>query len=258
VTETLLLDETGWHVVVAGGDRVRFVNGMCMGNVAAIAPGGFLKTASLSPKGRLLAVFDVVPREEDLVLVAAPGTAEPLRALLERHAIADDVAISLAELPVHRWWGAPAEVWSAPPMLTPPPRAPSDPAAIEQRRIAAGLPRYGVDVTDAHFPFETPLVQLIDYKKGCYVGQEPVARVAARGSASKQLVGLAIEGDGAVAPGTPIAVGGKADAGSVTSSAPGPKGGAIALGWLPRGSWDVGTAVAVAGRAGQVVALPMG
>jgi folate-binding protein YgfZ len=252
----VIRDESGAHIVVTGGDRIRFVNGMCMGNVAAIPAGGFLRTAILNPKGRLLSVFDVVPREADLVLVVEPDLVERTRAVLDRHAIADDVAFAVTELAVHRVWSDVDAVWTAPPVFAPPPGPVAAAAALEIRRVEAGLPRYGVDVSEDNFPFETPLARLIDYKKGCYVGQEPVARVAARGNASKQLCGLRVAGPGALAAGTAVAALGKADAGRVTSAAESPSFGSIALAYLPRGAWQPGTAVEAGGRAATVIELP--
>src|SRR5690606_35570768 len=151
------------------------------------------------------------------LLVLAPELVEPVHALLDRHVIADDVVIDIAEVPVHRWWGEPAEVWSAPPVVGPPPGSVATADDLEVRRIEAGLPRFGVDVSEANFPFETPLGRLIDHKKGCYVGQEPVARVTARGSAQKQLLGPRVAGGGPAAPGSAIVVDGKPAPVGVTS-----------------------------------------
>ena len=127
-------------------------------------------------------------------------------------------------------------------------------AAIETRRIEAGLPLYGTDVTDENFPFEGPLERLIDYKKGCYIGQEPVARVSARGAASQKLVGLTFAG-APPAVGTPIAAGDKSK-GKITSATLSPVLGAIALGYVPRDFWAPGTTVTVGDQTGTVATLP--
>jgi folate-binding protein YgfZ len=253
----IVVDQSGPHLVVSGADRVRFVNGMCMGNVAAIPPGGFLRTAMLSPKGRVLAVFDIAPRGDTLVLLMEAAEVERARAILDRHAIADDVAFEVAPLAVHRLWDGPASVWEAPPVFAPPPAPAASAEEVEVRRIEAGLPRFGVDVSEDNFPFETPLARLIDYKKGCYIGQEPIARVAARGSASKQLRGLLITGgDGAAPVGAVVAVGDRPIAGKVTSAVISPRLGPIALAYLPRGADDAGQGATVDGRPATVVLLP--
>lgn len=255
----MIVDQTSWGAVrVTGGDRVRFLQGMCMGDVARVPPGGWLRTATLNAKGRLISVYDLCAREEDLLLLCQPGLAEATRALLERHAIADDVSFELAdELPVHRIWDSPDAVWSAPPVFAPLPGEPASAEAVEVRRIEAGLPLYGVDVGDDSFPFETPLARLIDYGKGCYLGQEPVARVKARGTPSRMLRGLRfLDGGGPIQRGAGIQHPARQDAGHVTSSALSPTFGSIALGFLHRQVWEPGGEVQVAGRQAVVVEPP--
>ena len=255
----MIVDQTGWGAVrMTGGDRVRFLQGMCIGDVGKVPVGGWLRTATLNAKGRLLSIYDLVSRPEDILLLCQPGLAEATRALLERHAIADDVAFEFAEgLAVHRVWDSPEAVWSAPPVFAPPPAEPASAEQVEVRRIEAGLPLYGVDVGDDSFPFETPLASLIDYRKGCYLGQEPVARVKARGTPSRALRGLRLlEGEGPVQRGARIQHPARADAGHVTSSALSPAFGAIALGFLHRQVWEPGGRVDVGGRQAEVVELP--
>ena len=254
----MIIDQSSWGLVrVSGEDRVRFLQGMCMGNVAALPAGGWLRTATLNAKGRLLSIYDLVARPDDLLLVCQPGLAEATSALLEKHAIADDVAFEVIELPVHRIWDTPDAVWSAPPIFAEPPGQAATPEEVEVRRIEAGLPLYGVDVGDDSFPFETPLARLIDYKKGCYLGQEPVARVHARGSSSRALRGLRFsDGDGPVQRGARIHHPDRDDAGHLTSSAVSPAFGPIGLGFLHRSVWEPGGQVQVAGRRATVVEPP--
>lgn len=255
----MIVDQTGWGAVrVSGGDRVRFLQGMCMGDVAKVAAGGWLRTATLNAKGRLLSIYDLVVRDEEILLLCQPGLAEATRALLDRHAIADDVAFEIADgLAVHRVWDSPDAVWSAPPVFAPPPGPTASAEEVEVRRIEAGLPLYGVDVADDSFPFETPLARLIDYGKGCYLGQEPVARVKARGTPSRLLRGLRVDGgEGPVPRGARIRHVAKEDAGHVTSAALSPSFGSIALGFLHRQAWEPGGEVEVAGRRAIVVEPP--
>jgi folate-binding protein YgfZ len=253
----MLVDQSQWGAVrVTGGDRVRFLQGMCMGNVATLPEGGWLRTASLNAKGRLLTIYDVVALEGEFLLLTQPGLAGATRELLDRHAIADDVAFELAEVAVHRVWDSPQAVWSAPPVFGAPPGPAAGPEQVEVRRVEAGLPRYGVDVNAECFPFETPLARLIDYDKGCYLGQEPVARVHARGTPSRLLRGLRLAGDGPAEPGARIQHAERDDAGRVTSSVVSAAFGPIALGFLHRQVWQPGGAVTVDGRPAEIVELP--
>lgn len=255
----MIVDQTGWGTVrVSGADRIRFLQGMCMGNVDALPEGGWIRTATLNVKGRLLSIYDLVRRADDLLLLCQPGLAASTQELLVRHAIADDVELERIDLPVHRVWSDAAAVWSAPPVFSAPPGEPGSAEAIEVRRIEAGLPLWGVDVSEDHFPFETPLARLIDYKKGCYVGQEPVARVNARGNPNRLLRGLRMHGETPPARGAAIKHVERDQAGQVTSSAVSPVFGAIALGYLHRQVWEPGGKVEVDGRSADVVELPFG
>ena len=178
--------------------------------------------------------------------------------LLGRHAIADDVAFERVEEPVHRVWSTPAAVWDAPPVFAPPPGRPASPEAVEVRRIEAGLPLWGADVDAECFPFETPLARAIDYDKGCFIGQEPLARVRARGNPSRTLRGLRMEGGAPPPSGARIQHPERDEAGHVTSSALSPAFGAIALGYLQRQAWQPGGRVTVDGHPAEVVDLPFG
>ena len=65
--------------------------------------------------------------------------------------------------------------------------------ALESLRIEAGVPRYGAELTDAVIPLEAELEHAIDFEKGCYIGQEIVARMKYRGHPNRLLRGIEIE-----------------------------------------------------------------
>lgn len=126
----------------------------------------------------------------------------------------------------------------------------------EVRRIEAGQPRFGIDMDDAHMPAEAGLTDAIDFDKGCYIGQEYVVRLAHRGHLNRKLVGLRIDGDEAVAHGTPVTSEGK-EAGELKSVAFSPGFAAVlALAYIKRDFFEPGTVVSVAGRKATVTALP--
>jgi folate-binding protein YgfZ len=255
----LNVDQSDWSCLRLGGaDRVRFLQGMCTANVAALTSGGFLRASMLNAKGRVLSVFDVVAKEDCLLLFCEPGLGEKTRALLCRHVIMDDVAVTNLEQPLCRVWGEPTEAWSAPPILAACPAPVASAEAVEIRRVEAGIPRYGVDVTEDCFPFESRLREHIDYKKGCYMGQEPVARVAAQGQASRALLALVVDGDAPVTVGAPVSHPDKVDAGTVTSAVVSPRHGPIALAYVHRKVGGPGSAVTVAGRRAVVRDVPLG
>jgi glycine cleavage system T protein len=66
--------------------------------------------------------------------------------------------------------------------------------ALESLRIEAGTPRYGTELTDAVIPLEAELEHAIDFEKGCFIGQEIVARMKYRGHPNRLLRGIEIEG----------------------------------------------------------------
>jgi len=254
----VIVDLPDWgHIRVTGADRVRFLQGMCTVNVETLPTGGHAWGAILSPKGRVLSVIEVTARADDLVVHCEPSLVDKSRALLDRYAVMDDVAFETLASPAHKVWSSPAEAWDAPLILAPPPAPPAPADEVEIARVEAGLLRYGVDVDEEAFPFETPLARFLDYQKGCYIGQEPVFRVHARGQSARALRGLVVAGDRPVAAGARVVHPERPDAGKVTSSAVSPRRGAIALAYLHRSAWALGGQVEVDGRRATVVDLPM-
>ena len=111
---------------------------------------------------------------------------------------------------------------------------PAGPEAYEAARIAAGIPRFGADITPENFPAEAGILErAVSFSKGCYPGQETVARMHYRGHPNKTLHRLAVEGPSPT-PGTPILQNEK-QVGTITSTTPLPVNGRhLALGYLSR------------------------
>jgi folate-binding protein YgfZ len=129
-------------------------------------------------------------------------------------------------------------------------------SSFDALRIEEGRPLYGPDVAEDNLLHETGLVsEYHSPSKGCYVGQEVVARREARGgNVNKLLRGLELEAEAEA--GAAIVAEGR-DAGRVTSAAVSPRLGPIAMGYVHRRHAEPGTPVAVAGRPARVSALPM-
>jgi folate-binding protein YgfZ len=110
------------------------------------------------------------------------------------------------------------------------------PAAAECARIEAGRPVWGVDMDDATIPQEANLEALgaISFTKGCYTGQEVVARLHFRGHVNRRLMGLRVEGSVAPQRGTQLTTIEGKECGDVRSSAVSPRFGPIALGMVRR------------------------
>jgi tRNA-modifying protein YgfZ len=104
--------------------------------------------------------------------------------------------------------------------------------AAEILRIETGRPRHGLDMSEENLPAEAGIVErAVSFTKGCYVGQEPVARMHYKGHPNRHLRGLRLEHG--VAPGTALTAAGK-QVGHVTSAALSPALGPIALALVRR------------------------
>lgn len=264
----ILVDYSGWgHIAVSGVDRLRFLQGLTTINVTALPIGGHSWGAILSPKGRVLSVVEATVEAERVLLHCEPELVEKTLGLLEKYAVMDEVTSERIELAAHKVWSTPAEAWTAPLVMAAPeagsdalpvPVARAGDDAWEVARVEAGIPRYGVDVDEDSFPFETPLAAFLDYNKGCYVGQEPVFRVHAQGQGARVLRGLrfAEDGAGVVGRGANVRHPDRDKAGTVTSSVVSPRLGVIALAYLHRTVWAPGGEVEVDGRRAVVLELP--
>lgn len=128
--------------------------------------------------------------------------------------------------------------------------------ALDALRIEQGQPWYGFDVDTDNLLHETGQVARYHCStKGCYVGQEVIARLEARGgNVNKALRGLRLEA--AAAPGDVITAEDQ-EVGRVTSAAVSPRLGPLAMGYVHRNHYAPGTRVAVAGRPATVTSLPL-
>jgi tRNA-modifying protein YgfZ len=139
---------------------------------------------------------------------------------------------------------------------------PADMAAFEMARLEAGTPLYDRDITEKNLPQEVNRdARAISFTKGCYLGQETVARIDALGHVNRVLVGLRFAGQETPAAGMELQTvdtpqGGPA--GTITSAAYSPRlGSALALGYVRRGHTQAGTKLTSPAGPAEVVALPL-
>lgn len=139
------------------------------------------------------------------------------------------------------------------------------PAGLEARevlRVELGIPLYGREVTEEVLPQETGQSgRAVSFEKGCYTGQEVVARIHYRGHVNRHLRGLRLpeseEGDELPEPGTPL-YGDDRERGAITTAVRSPRLGPIALGFVRR-EIEPGSDLGVGSRGGpaaEVVELP--
>jgi len=252
---------------VAGADRVAFLQGQLTQDVKAMSPGEVRPAAGLTPKGRILYLARVLALPDNLRLLVPFDAREAILAHLKKYVIFQKVAIadrstefSLVGLYGPRSDGiaAPAGAVALPKegdfsaeILVPSERledferllagagaAKVTESTAEVLRVESGLPRFGTDVDDSHFPDEVGLDAAISTTKGCYVGQEIVARTRTYGRVNRRLVGFRFP-DGPVEAGSLLKQPeepepGKIEQGRVTSAVVSPVFGAIGLGYAFR------------------------
>ncbi|HWR13357.1 MAG TPA: hypothetical protein VN577_00905 [Terriglobales bacterium] len=129
--------------------------------------------------------------------------------------------------------------------------------ALEMFRVAAGVPRYGLDITDKYIPQETEQFHALHFSKGCYLGQEIVERVRSRGAVHRHYIGYRIHGP-APTPGTEVQVDGK-KVGEITSALSVPVGDGertYGLGYIRKELGEPGSKVQVNGQEAEVAAPP--
>jgi tRNA-modifying protein YgfZ len=126
--------------------------------------------------------------------------------------------------------------------------------AAEIVRVESGRPRFGLDMGSEHMPAEAGIVErAVDFEKGCYIGQEPVARLHYRGKPNRTLRGLRLSAT--AAHGDPLRLGEK-EVGTIGTVSLSPANGPIALAIVRREA-EVGEQLAVGdGTTAEVVELP--
>ncbi len=154
-------------------------------------------------------------------------------------------------------WLAPDNAEAAWNALTQAGARPVGTEALEMFRLAAGIPRYGQDISERYLPQETDQDQALNFKKGCYIGQEIVERIHSRALLHRQLTGFEVDGP-PPAPGTKIQQDGK-DVGEITSALVVPSHNSdrtLALGYLRMETRNPGAQVQINGVPARVRLLP--
>jgi tRNA-modifying protein YgfZ len=242
-----------------GPDATAYLQSMLSNDVALAQPGGAVYALLLTPKARVIADVEVY-NLGDAYMLAVPAVRrdEALGALV-RSRFRRKVDFAPADHAVV--WGdadgalATLDTPAGPHhLVTSPPAALEPVSAWELARVEAGLPAYGREFDDSSMPAEAGLVDLaVSFTKGCYPGQEPVARLHYRGHANRGVRGLEIAGD-LPDPGASVQVDGR-EVGRATSPVLSPRLGAISLAVLRREVAD-GDEVQVAGATARVTPLP--
>jgi folate-binding protein YgfZ len=258
------VDLTPWRTIqVAGSDAVAWLNDLVTNRVDDVPESALRRTLFLDRTGHVRA--DVVVtrplRAEGLVVVQDP-VQRPIDGLLAPYILSSDVDLTdrtrdlgVVAMPdsrrpggllrLHGALGEPGDAARRAQL-----RAFAEREAVEASladlevgRIRAGVPRFGVDFGEDWLPSEAGLDDLVDATKGCFLGQESVARVRNLGHPPRVVQAFA-----SIEPVTPMAdiTSGGEPVGRITSVAPNDDGSTACIGWV---RWDARDA-AVEARGG--------
>lgn len=252
---------------VTGDDRIAFLQGQLTQEMRELAPGVALPVAGLTPKGKLLFVARAVGLADRVRFLAPAVLRGPMLDHLRKYVLGSRVAIEDLSADFVRvgLYGPEAGRFAAPEgidrlagegefsaelvlpvsgvaaaesTLTAAGSEPVGDAAAEVLRVEAGRPRFGVDMDGSNLPDEADLGDAISTTKGCYVGQEVVARLRTYGRVNRRIVGFRFP-DGGIPAGTVLrrsdeSEPSRTEAGRVTSAVESPVFGAIGLGYAFR------------------------
>ncbi|MBL4685513.1 MAG: hypothetical protein JKY37_13040 [Nannocystaceae bacterium] len=249
---TLLLDDLAHQaraiVRLSGPDTPRFVQGTISANVEPLADAVAVTAALCTVKGKLVSELVVLPAGSNTIDLLVPrDVAAAVAESLDRHIIMDDVEVAPpADTSVGIAWDgdehAPAPTIVGEGIRTFATRHPgpgrlvlgardavlaalasgdaTDANGWAARRIATATPAWGHEITADVFPPEVGFVHAVSYDKGCFMGQEPLARIHARGQVNRVLVRVKLASDPGEAP-APLVDDAGTQVGRLTTWAPG-------------------------------------
>ena len=275
----------GWSsVTLTGRDRHSFLQSFCTNDVKRLTPGDSCEAFILNVKGKIVGHGLITCRGEELVFIGAPGQSERLIEHLDRYIIREDVqlrdstnersflvsAATVDITAVSFAWNligntaarvfeySPAEMANLFRIIYERGIQVVGSPAFDAARIENGFPIVGVDFNEHNLPQEVGRDgAAISFTKGCYLGQETVARIDALGHVNQRLAGVRFAGSDDIEPGTELLHTG-ANAGRVTSAAYSPHlGSTVALAMVRREANAIGTRLNSPAGECEVVELPL-
>ena len=227
-------------IAVCGKEAVQFLNGLITNDVAKLTDGAQMLAAFPNAQGRLLALVRVMRVGDKFLFEIEEATHEKVYNNLFRFTFAGDFFVEdLSEnYKFYSIFNFKSEISDARNLIfesenltnifVPIDSSESFKAELknaivisdelyEVLRIENGIPKYGVDIDETTIVPEIGLPEVINYNKGCYIGQEIIARIYFRGHIAKQLKGLIFEDGANIQPNDELkSVEGK-NAGRITS-----------------------------------------
>ena len=267
-------------IEVSGGEAVQFLDGLITNDMKTLEDGEEMLAAFPNAKGRLLAVVGVLRKGDKFLFETEDATHQKIFDNLFRFTFAGDFKVEdLSENFVsYRFFSE-----------TDNPELPEESIVISENyfvkdqfaedfekslkekdfiqisadlyetlRIEAGILKYGIDMDEETVVPETGLENLISYNKGCYIGQEVIARIHFRGRVAKELKGLIFEDENPeIKPADEIKSSEDKNAGFLTSVTFSPEiGKTIALAYIRNAFSEEGTKLKIGDYAAAVKNLP--
>ena len=272
-----------------GADALDLLHRLTTNDLLSMADGDARQTVFCSEKGRVIGVFTVLRRDAgNLMLTVDSADARRLFEAIDHYTIIEDAelkdvsseaahfavvgpdsekviqaaAVDDATVIRHSWPASmqrmdvivPAgERDAALNALQQAGAIPVSPEAWDLVRIERGIPSIDAELDDRSNPLEAGLEDLINFEKGCYIGQEVVARLDTYDKLQRRLVGLRSAKQ--LSPGADLTADGR-NVGRVTSSTISPEFGPIALAYVRKGNWNPGTSLDANGTPATVTSLP--
>jgi folate-binding protein YgfZ len=231
-----VLDLDGWTLTeVRGAEAEGWLNDLVTASTERIRNGEAVRSLLLSPTGRIRADFHVLrsPAGEGFLLLQGPGQPDAVATLLTPYVLSSDVELAAADPTGLLVTPRTGPGWTAT-RDGPSDAVPVGAEVVEAWRIRHGIARFPVDLNADSLPAEAGLdaEPVIDRTKGCYLGQESVARVRNLGHPAH--VVLAVRAEAPIQPGLAVLAEG-AQAGTVTSVEPdGGSGAMVRIRWGAR------------------------
>ena len=214
-------------VRVTGKDRITVLHNILTNDIKNIPSGNSAPAALLSAQGKIKMFMEVFVLENWVFLLTEPGLAGKTISLIDPFIISEEVVLE----DISKTYQLPASI--IPKFLFP------ENEAGGILSIETGIPRYGMDMNENTTLSETGLEKTaVSWTKGCYPGQEVVARIDAYGGLHRKIRGLIFDQGQLPKPGSKIYADGK-EIGWVTRAAVSKKlGKGIALGFLAKGYFE--------------------
>jgi len=209
-------------IAVSGPEWRGYLQGLVTQDVETLAPGALRFGALLTPQGRLLFDLFLAGTDDGCLVDCAAEHRPALFQRLKMYRLRAKVELVEADTSVAALWGtdAPPDGWLADPRApglgfrgyglgAPESATETDEAAYEAHRFALGLPGPSDWGHDKSYPIEAnfDLLGGIDFKKGCFVGQETTSRMKRRGQIKSRMAPIVFEGS-ALEPGSGLLAGG--------------------------------------------------